>query len=167
MTNLETGCEPRFRINHLWNLVQVILLFETWLVFQSVTWVVRMSWPPELLLGLILYWAGKPVHFNFHLVMCLWYCPQPFILGFHIPCVYVKFSICERTLICLCTLIYNLWSIKHICEVGQLLLEAWMSMNFNSASRQGIKEEASPWEKEAITEMSGLGHTPRPLWNAC
>lgn len=43
MTNLETGCEPRFRINHLWNLVQVILLFETWLVFQSVTWVVRMS----------------------------------------------------------------------------------------------------------------------------
>lgn len=38
-----------------------------------------------------------------------------------------------------------------------------MSMNFNSASRQGIKEEASPWEKEVITEMSGLGHTPRPL----
>lgn len=103
------------------------------------------------------------MHFNFHLVMRLWYCPRPFIVGFYIPCVYMKFSVSERTLICLSTLIFNLWSIKHICKVGQLLLETWMSVNFNSASRQGIKEEALPWEKEVITEMSDLGRILQPL----
>lgn len=91
--------------------------------------------------------------------MCSWYCPTPFILGFHICCNYVKLFTCERTWLCLSTLIYNLSSIKQIYVrlTEQFLPETWMSISWNSASRQERRKKQCHGRRRQLLRCLTVG----------